>query len=269
MASGHLISAAGGACLAGAAAYWAYLVWGEHLPRSRHEIAQRLAPLRRLAAGRRAWDWLVGLGLLDVRPELTWLASPLGTDPVAIGRHASLSEGYDEAHAARVADLSRRLGDAIGLPPEALTSLTDAGHLHDAGIEDWDIDLTIPGPLSAEHRSRLGEHVERGERLAREVALDPHVACWVRWHHERFDGSGYPDGLIADEIPLPAQILGLADTYEALTHRRPYREPLDPQDALAELQRLAGLHFDPELIALFVREVYPIVLAQLEPLPRT
>ncbi|MBM3276081.1 MAG: phosphohydrolase, partial [Candidatus Sericytochromatia bacterium] len=58
-----------------------------------------------------------------------------------------------------------------------------------------------------------------------------------------------------------------ADTYEALTHRRPYRVALDPQDALAELQRLAGIHFDPELVALFVREVYPTILAQREPLP--
>jgi HD-GYP domain-containing protein (c-di-GMP phosphodiesterase class II) len=267
MATGHFVSLLGGACLTLAAGYAGYLLWGEHVPRNRRELGKRLKPLRTHELGRKAWDWLVARGIIEDRPDLNWLDAPLGTDPVAIGRHASLSEGYDESHAARVADLARQIAEAIGLSREAVAALVEAGHLHDAGIEDWDVDLAAPGILPADLRARLPEHVARGERMARELCPDPHVACWVRWHHERFDGTGYPDGLVGDEIPLPAQILGLADTYEALTHRRPYRDALDPQDALAELQRLAGIHFDPELVARFVREVYPTVLAQLEPLP--
>ncbi|MBM3266493.1 MAG: HD domain-containing protein [Candidatus Sericytochromatia bacterium] len=267
MVTGHLVSVLGGLCIAGAATYAAFLLWGEYVPRNKYELTIRLQPLRRHPIGRGVWDWLVEKGALLDAPDMEWLHTPMGTDPVAIGRHASCAEGYDEAHAARVADLARRLGGAAGLSPDVLAGLYEAGHLHDAGIEDWDVDLAFPGQLTADLRARLPEHVARGERLAREIAPDPQVACWVRWHHERYDGSGYPDGLVGDQIPLPAQILGLADTFEALTHRRPYREALDPQDALAELQRLAGIHFDPDLVHLFVRDVYPDILAQLEPLP--
>lgn len=257
MATGHAVSAMGALCIAGASAYAAYLLWGEWFPRSRREIWRRLRVLRQHEIGRKALDWLTARGVLEEQPELEWFDAPLGTDPVAIGRHASLTEAYDEAHAARVADLARSIGEAAGLGKDVVDSLYEAGHLHDAGIEDWDVDLTVPGPLPAEIRARLHEHVARGETLARQVAPDPLVSIWVRWHHERYDGTGYPDGLVAEEIPLPAQILGLADTFEALTHRRPYREALDPQDALAELHRMAGIHFDPDLVALFAREIYP------------
>lgn len=257
MATGQVVSVLGTLCITAASTYAAYLLWGEHIPRSRRELWGRLKAVRRFEAGRKAVDWLVARGIVDPQPELEWLDAPLGTDPVAIGRHASLSEAYDEAHAARVADLARSIGEAAGLGKDVVASLYEAGHLHDAGIEDWDVDLTVPGSLPPETRARLHEHVARGEKLAREIAPDPLVSIWVRWHHERFDGSGYPDALVADEIPLPAQILGLADTFESLTHRRPYREALDPQDALAELHRMAGIHFDPELVVLFAREIYP------------
>ncbi|MNY55743.1 Cyclic di-GMP phosphodiesterase response regulator RpfG [compost metagenome] len=93
--------------------------------------------------------------------------------------------------------------------------------------------------------------------MARAIADEPDTAWWVRWHHERFDGTGYPDGLVGDEIPLPARILAVADAFEAITHARPYRQALDPQDALTELRGLAGLHYDPRLIALFTDKVFP------------
>lgn len=272
MVKGQLVSALGGLCIAGASAYAAYLLWGDWFPRSKREIWQRLKLVRRHELGRRALAWLESRGMLEPQPELQWLDAPLGTDPVAIGRHASLTEGYDEAHAARVADLARSLGEAAGLEEDVVASLFEAGHLHDAGIEDWDVDLTMSGPLPAEQAARLPEHVARSETLARQLSPDPLVSIWIRWHHERYDGTGYPDGLVADEIPLPAQILGLADTYEALTHRRPYREALDPQDALAELHRMAGIQFDPDLVALFAREIYPGLVkihraSQAEPSP--
>ncbi len=257
MATGQVVSALGGLFIAAASSYAAYLLWGEYIPRNKRELWGRLKVLRRHDVGRKALDWLVARGVVSGQPELEWLDAPLGTDPVAIGRHASLSEGYDEAHAARVADMARSLAEAAGLDKDVVASIYEAGHLHDAGIEDWDVDLTVPGSLPADVRARLDEHVARGEKFAREISPDPLVSIWVRWHHERYDGTGYPDGLVADEIPFPAQVLGLADTYEALTHRRPYREALDPQDALAELHRMAAIHFDPDLVALFAREIYP------------
>ncbi len=244
--AGGLVSGLGGLLLLGGVGYGAYLLVGDRPLGEELRQAARLAWHRRAIRGRLP-RWL----------PRRWIVPRSEADPVAIGRHASLVEGYDEAHAARIADICRRLARVVDLSADAEASLIEAAHLHDGGIEDWDLDLLTPGPLSAVDAARLPEHCARGEYLARENTVDPLVPAWVRWHHERFDGSGYPDSLEAREIPLPAQILGLADTYEAMVHPRPHRLALGPQDALAELQRQAGLLFDPELVGCFVRDVYP------------
>lgn len=243
-----LTMALGSLCLAAAIVYGTTLLIENRASLQKAPKRFRLA-VHRLAASGRLPRWLPAAWFV-LRPEV---------DPVAIGRHASQIEGYDEAHAARIADICRMLSGSVGLAREVAASLLEAAHLHDAGIEDWDVALGEPGPLSELARARLAEHCARGEYLARDLCPDPMVAQWVRWHHERFDGSGYPDGLEGDEIPLPAQILGLADTFEAMTHARPYRPAMAPTEALWELQRLAGLRFSPELVEGFVRDVYPIL----------
>ncbi len=254
MTAGELVSGLGGLLLLGGLGYGVYLVHGD-----------RWLAEERLQAARLAWHRRAIRGGLPRWLPRRWVESGSEADPVAIGCHASLVEGYDEGHAARIADICRRLARAIDLSADMEASLIEAAYLHDGGIEDWDLDLLAPGPLSAIDAARLSEHCARGENLARENTIDPMVPAWVRWHHERFDGSGYPDALEAREIPLPAQILGLADTYEAMVHSRPHRPALEPRDALAELQRLAGLHFDPELVGCFVQDVYPDLVGAENP----
>ncbi len=175
------------------------------------------------------------------------------------GAAMSLVEGYDAGHAERMARSARLLGAAAGLAGEDLETLVEAAYLHDAGEEAFAALLAKPGPLSLEERSRLEEHPLLGEELALQVAENADASWWVRWYHERYDGTGYPDGLAGDEIPLPARILAVVDTYEALTHGRPYRQAWEPQDALTEIRGLAGIHFDPRLVALFTDQVFPVL----------
>lgn len=179
--------------------------------------------------------------------------------PAEQGVAMAILEGYDADHALRIATTARLLGEAAGLDAEALAALVEAAHLHDIGEADFAEILSKPGPLSVAERDRLASHPVVGEELARTQAFEPNAPLWVRWHHERFDGTGYPDGLVGDEIPLPARILAVADAFEAITHARPYRQALDPQDALTELRSLAGMHYDPRLIALFTDKVFPVL----------
>jgi HD-GYP domain-containing protein (c-di-GMP phosphodiesterase class II) len=184
--------------------------------------------------------------------------SPL--DLPAWGRYMSDREGYDSEHAARIAMIARKLGQAAGLPPDVLDTLSQAGYLHDVGEEDLFPMLDKPSPLTPAERDQLHEHPLLGERLAHDIGLPPEPALWIRWHHERVDGTGYPDGLMGDAIPLPARVLAIAEAYEAITHRRPYREALEPDEAMAELQRLAGIAYDAHLIDCFAEVVYPHLL---------
>lgn len=197
-----------------------------------------------------------------LKRQLAMLATPeeAPLDLQAWGRYMSDLEGYDSDHAERIAMLARRLGQAADLPPDVLDTLSQAGYLHDLGEEDLFPGLSKPAPLTPAERDRLREHPLQGERMAHEIGLEPEPALWVRWHHEKVDGTGYPDGLMGEAIPLPARVLAIAEAYEAITHRRPYREALEPDEALAELQRLAGIAYDSKLVALFAERVYPQLL---------
>lgn len=176
----------------------------------------------------------------------------------------SVLEGYDEAHAERIAVSARRLGLAAGLSSHVLAGLVEASYLHDMGEEEFALVLSKQAPLSLEERSRLEEHPLLGEDLARSISAHPEAPWWVRWHHERVDGTGYPDGLVGDEIPLPARILAVVDAFEAMTHARPYRQALEPQDALSELRQLSGIYYDALLVTLFSNEVFPSLLETME-----
>ena len=106
--------------------------------------------------------------------------------------------------------------------------------------------------MTFEERLRLEEHPILGEQLVRQIANIGSSALWVRWHHERWDGCGYPDQLSGEFIPLPVRILSVVDTYDALTHERPYRNSISPENAMKELQRMAGIMFDPNVIQVFM-----------------
>lgn len=158
-----------------------------------------------------------------------------------------------EEHTRRLKELALRLADACGLNESLKSALATLALVHDIGkIGVPDRVLLKPGRLSAKERRLMQRHVEIGYRIARATPELAPVADYVLHHHERWDGSGYPEGLRGPQIPLPCRILAVVDAYDAMTNPRPYRPaPLSPREALDELQRWAGRQFDPELVQKF------------------
>ena len=158
-----------------------------------------------------------------------------------------------ELHCQRLAGLAHELGMKAGLDPAELKGLVFGALLHDIGkIGVSDAILTKPGPLTAEEWRAMRQHPLIGERICEPLATAAQFAPIVRHHHERWDGSGYPDGLRWDAIPMGARIVGLVDAYDAIIHDRPYRPARDITSALDEIRREAGGQFDPELVQLFI-----------------
>jgi diguanylate cyclase (GGDEF)-like protein len=161
-------------------------------------------------------------------------------------------------HLTGVARLAAETAKAAGLSAEDIDVVVRAAELHDIGkIAIPDRVLHKPGPLDDAEWALMRTHTTIGERiLAAAPAMGP-VAALVRASHERWDGAGYPDGFAEDEIPIGSRIIFVCDAYEAMTERRAYREPMQPDEALAELRRCAGTQFDPDLVELFAERVFP------------
>jgi len=155
-------------------------------------------------------------------------------------------------HARTVGQLARRTAHALGLGNEAVDRIHAAGVLHDLGkLGIADAILQKPGPLDDSEWREMRRHPEVGARILEHAGLHD-IAGWVRAHHERIDGRGYPAGLTDSEIPLEARILAVADSYEAMVADRPYRQGLGEDVAKAELLQCAGTQFDPEVVAAFL-----------------
>lgn len=155
-------------------------------------------------------------------------------------------------HNYRVTVYAIYLAETVGVPTTEMRSLIIGALLHDVGkIGIADTILRKPGPLDDREFAEMREHV----RLGLEIVADSHwlkMACEVIGsHHEKFDGSGYPQGLQAEEIPLAARIFAIVDVFDALTSRRPYKEAMSLSSAMEILKQGAGKHFDPELLESF------------------
>jgi putative two-component system response regulator len=152
---------------------------------------------------------------------------------------------YTGGHCARMASYASLFGVLLGLPDEDISALRRGGYLHDVGkVGIPDVILLKKGKLTPEEYEVMKGHAVTGDRLCGDLKLLRLVRPIVRYHHERMDGSGYPDGLTGDAIPLLAQIMGIVDVYDALTTDRPYRGALSSEAAVAELESEAqrGLH---------------------------
>lgn len=157
-------------------------------------------------------------------------------------------------HTVRVAHTSARLAEALGMSKAEFVEIALAAPLHDIGkIALPDSILLKPGALTREEFEQMKTHVRVGaEILAGSSSTLLQVAEQIAaTHHERWDGTGYPQGLRGDEIPLVGRIVAVADVFDALTHRRPYKEPWPLERAIAEVLAGAGRHFDPEVVAAF------------------
>jgi two-component system, cell cycle response regulator len=152
-------------------------------------------------------------------------------------------------HLDEVAQLSVRIGHELGLSGQELDDLAEAAHLHDVGkMAVPDAILQKPGGLDAVEWELMRQHTIAGERILKAAPALSHVAALVRSSHERYDGTGYPDGIAGTRIPLGARIITACDAYHSMTSRRRYGSVLGAEAALAELRRCAGRQFDPRVV---------------------
>jgi diguanylate cyclase (GGDEF)-like protein/putative nucleotidyltransferase with HDIG domain len=220
--------------LADSALYWAKEHGKNRVHVYRPEVVE-LAELRRLAHGP------------DRAARFRAAAS--------LAKAVDARDTYTGSHSTRVAELAAWIATHLGLDAEQVELARLAGSLHDLGkLAIPEEILRKPGPLTPPERLVLERHPQIGFRMLESLGVDP-VAEWVLRHHERWDGTGYPDGLVESEIPLGARIIFVADAYDAMTSDRAYRGRLTPQAAVSELERCAGSQFDPEIVAVFAREL--------------
>ena len=173
----------------------------------------------------------------------------------SLAKAVDARDTYTGSHSTRVAELSAWITHRLGLDREQIELTRLAASLHDLGkLAIPEEILQKPGPLSDPERLVLQRHPEIGHRMLESLGVDP-VAEWVLHHHERWDGTGYPDRLRGEEIPLGARIIFVADAYDAMTSDRAYRGRLTPREAIEELERCSGTQFDPEIVAAFAREL--------------
>lgn len=160
-------------------------------------------------------------------------------------------------HSLRVGRYAQAIGEALGMAPADVASLRSAGYLHDIGKVAVDKRLFgKTSKLDAEESREMRDHTTVGHQIVSQVQFPwPQIPEIVRWHHERGDGSGYPDGLHADEMPQAVRIIALADTFDAMTSERPYRESLPIGAALQELIRMSPQKYDPEAVQALLIQV--------------
>jgi len=195
----------------------------------------------------------------DFHRELeTFVVDIVKTLVVAIEARGAYTEGHSE----RVCEYALALGNALNLSHSTLGDLRWASLLHDVGfIKTPDSILNKTDPLSDEELALIREHPDRGVQILAPIVQLAGSLDAIRHHHEKYDGSGYPERLSGHDIPLLARIIGIAEAYVAITSERAYRPALSREDALAALQTEAGRHFDPQLVDTFVKAV-PTVRAR-------
>jgi diguanylate cyclase (GGDEF)-like protein/putative nucleotidyltransferase with HDIG domain len=220
--------------LADSALYWAK-EYGKNRVRAYRPDVIELAELKRLASGP------------DRAARFRAAAS--------LARAVDARDVYTGSHSQRVAELAAGVARRLGLPEEDVELTRLAASLHDLGkLAIPEEILRKPGPLTEPERMVLERHPQIGFRMLESLGVDP-VADWVLHHHERWDGSGYPDGLPGERIPLGARIIFVADAYDAMTSERVYRRRVAPEQAIAELKRCAGSQFDPVIVDAIAEEI--------------
>lgn len=160
---------------------------------------------------------------------------------------------YTEGHLRRMSSYSEQLATAIGLDAAQVRAIRLGGLLHDIGkIAIDDAILRKSGKLTPEEYEKIKRHPEIGERIVSQMRFAPEVCPIIRHHHERWDGSGYPDGLKGEAIPIGARIVAIVDAYDAMMTNRPYRRALGRDETLRRLREGRGREWDPVLLDRFI-----------------
>ena len=185
-----------------------------------------------------------------------------GKGVVALSSLLNYSHVYTGSHSRRVAYLARETGRRLRIAEWKLDYLVQAALLHDIGkIAVSEKILEKPGKLTDEEFVEIKKHPITGQKIVANLSELKLVSNWIRHHHERFDGNGYPDMLDRRKIPIESHVISVIDAYDAMTghsadgHRRLYRDPISSEDAIAELKRCSGTQFDPKIVKHFVRVI--------------
>ncbi|WP_239613611.1 HD-GYP domain-containing protein [Cohnella mopanensis] len=173
-----------------------------------------------------------------------------------LGRAAEYRDDMTGQHTQRVGELSALIAGQIGLPEQHVALIRKAAPLHDIGKIGIPDDLLLkPGRYEPHEFERMKAHTTIGEGILQGSYFDVLKLAGIiaRSHHEKWDGTGYPHGLKGEDIPIEARIVALADFYDALTHERPYKKAWTSEEALAEVERQRGLHFEPRIVDAFLQ----------------
>jgi len=213
------------------------------------DAARRLGPDRAVAYHPST------VGLIDTLSDAPAGSGEQLAAAILLAKTLDLRDPATARHAQTVAALAERTGRHLGWSAERVERLRAAGVLHDIGkLGIPDAILLKAGALDAEEWREIRRHPELGAAILEHANL-PDIAEWVRAHHERIDGTGYPAGIAGPAIPIEARVLAVADAYEAMTADRPYRASIGPDAAEAELRRAAGTQFDSEVVEALLRAV--------------
>jgi len=248
------------------------MAWGAIAPIIAHGenlgalLINHATPLRfrtEHAAGLQGLATLAGVAILEDRHR-AHLEDLFMSVIVSLTMALEAKDPYTEGHSVRVAAYSEAIGKQLGLPPRTLDMIHRSCLVHDIGkIAVDETILKKGGKLNSSEREKMDMHPLIGESILRPIALLHPLLPGVRNHHEHFDGSGYPDGLKGEAIPIEARVMAVADAFDAMTSNRPYRPAMPEEEARQELRRNAGTHFDPRVVAAF-EEIYPAVKRTLE-----
>jgi putative two-component system response regulator len=164
------------------------------------------------------------------------------------------NDKYTRGHSQRVAEASVSIAQQLDLPRNDIEKIEIAALVHDIGMIGVSESIpAVQGQLDWRQFRRITYHCEAGERILARIVKDREILSMVRYHHERYDGGGYPDGLCGDDIPVNARILAVAEAYDAMTSQRPYRAAMSVKAACTEIERCKGSQFDPEVADAFLR----------------
>ena len=166
-------------------------------------------------------------------------------------------DSYTRSHSDNVTKYAVAIGQQLGLSSKELEEIREASELHDLGkigIDDYI--LRKPDKLTAQEWEQVKNHSAKGAQILENLGFLKQVVDLVHHHHERFDGKGYPDGIGGTDIKLGARIIALADSYEAMTSKRPYRKkPLSKEEAIKEIKKNSGTQFDPKVVDAFLKAI--------------
>jgi putative two-component system response regulator len=169
-------------------------------------------------------------------------------------------DGYTNGHSQRVADISELIAAELGMSQDSIREIIFAGLIHDVGkIGVSENILNKPGKLTAEEFDEVKCHCAIGEHILSPIMGSEEIMKIVRHHHERYDGTGYPDGLSDGQIPIGARILAVADSYDAMTSKRPYRGAMSAEAAFSELESGRRTQFDPSVVDAFLKVKGPLL----------